>query len=153
MDNSHQHLLDELAGLEAVCDQEFARCYPSLVAAIERDFRQEEELMDEVGLASFQTHLEQHARMLSALHHVAPHVQEGDVDPGREAIVLLRTWLTVHIDIMDKALADAVRIVFNTDPAAVPVVCASAQGKDNNEEEILMTREADRSAMRRSKQI
>ena len=109
MDYSHQHLLDELAGLEAVCDQEFARCYPSLVAAIERDFRQEEELMEEVGLASFQTHLEQHARMLSALHHVAPHVQEGDVDPGREAVVLLHTWLTVHIDIMDKALADAVR--------------------------------------------
>ena len=109
MDTSHRQLLDELAGLESVCDQEFTRCYPSLVAAIERDFREEEALMEEVGLASFQTHLEQHARMLSALHHVTSHVLEGDVDPGREAVELLRTWLTAHISIMDSALADAVR--------------------------------------------
>lgn len=107
MDDSHRLLLHELAELESVCDLEFARCYPSLVTAIERDFREEEALMEEVGLASFQTHLEQHARMLSALHHVASRVQHGEVEPGREAVLLLRQWWFLHISTLDKALVEA----------------------------------------------
>jgi hemerythrin-like metal-binding protein len=109
VDQAHRVLLDTLAELAQVSDLEFVRNYPSLVAAIERDFEEEEALMDKTGLASFKPHLEQHARMLSALHHAASRVLEGDIEPGREAVVLLRQWLVFHISTLDKALADAVR--------------------------------------------
>jgi hemerythrin len=109
IDQAHRVLLDALTDLTQASDLAFARNYPSLVAAIERDFDAEETLMDKAGLASFKPHLEQHARMLSALHHAASHVLEGDIAPGREAVVLLGQWLVFHISTMDKALADALR--------------------------------------------
>jgi hemerythrin len=109
VDHAHRVLLDALADLAQVSDLEFVRNYPPLVAAIERDFEEEEALMDKAGVTSFKPHLEQHARMLSALHHAAPHVLEGDIAPGREAVVLLGQWLVFHISTMDKALADALR--------------------------------------------
>lgn len=108
MDKSHHGLLDELAELLNSPDDEVARSYASLVAAIERDFREEEELMEEVGLDSFQPHIEQHARMLSALHHSLSQVMQGNIDAGRAALQLLPEWLQFHIATMDQALADAV---------------------------------------------
>jgi hemerythrin-like metal-binding protein len=108
MDDSHDRLLGEVAAIGVVRDQEFAAWYPALVAALERDFREEELLMESVGLIAFQQHLEQHARMLSALHHAAPRVAAGDINTGRETVSLLRQWLQFHIAVMDRALADAV---------------------------------------------
>lgn len=108
MDASHQVLFDELLRLLKAPDDEFARSYPSLVASIERDFREEEAAMEELDLASFQAHFEQHARMLSALHHTLSKVMQGEIDAGREAVALLPEWLQFHISTMDKALADAV---------------------------------------------
>lgn len=110
MDASHHVLFDELLQLLKAPDAEFARSYPSLVASIERDFREEEALMEELGLASFQAHFEQHARMLSALHHTASKVMQGEIDAGREAVELLPEWLQFHISTMDKALAEAVKL-------------------------------------------
>jgi hemerythrin len=108
MDASHRVLFDELLQLTVAPDAEFARAYPALVASIERDFQGEEALMEELGLASFQAHIEQHARMLSALHHTASKVMQGEVDVGREAVQLLPQWLQFHISTMDRALAEAV---------------------------------------------
>jgi hemerythrin-like metal-binding protein len=107
LDRAHRELLNTLAELARVSDQEFANGYPSLVAAIERDFREEELLMERVGLISFQSHLEQHARVLSALHHAAPRVLEGDFGAGREVVALLPQWLLFHIPAMDKELMNA----------------------------------------------
>ena len=108
MDKSHHGLLDELAELLNSPDDEIARSYASLVAAIERDFREEEDLMEEVGLDSFQPHVEQHARMLSALHHSLSQVMQGNIDAGRAALQLLPEWLQFHIGTLDPALANAV---------------------------------------------
>jgi hemerythrin-like metal-binding protein len=83
------------------------------VAAIERDFREEELLMERVGLDSFQSHLEQHARVLSALHHATSQVQKGDFGPGREVVALLPQWLLSHIPAMDKALTEALHQPFS----------------------------------------
>lgn len=107
VDCAHRKLLNALAKLAQVSDQEFARGYPLLVAAIERDFREEEALMEKIGLGSYKAHLEQHARVLSALHHAAARALEGDFGPGREAVELLSQWLLAHIPAMDKALIDA----------------------------------------------
>jgi hemerythrin-like metal-binding protein len=109
MDRSHRVLFDELLQLLRAPDAEFARSYPDLVRSIERDFHEEEALMEELGLASFPAHIEQHARMLSALHHTLSKVMQGDVDAGRKALELLPEWLQFHIATMDKDLADAVR--------------------------------------------
>jgi len=107
VDRAHRTLLNALAELAQVSDQEFARGYPLLVAAIERDFREEETLMEKIGLGSYKAHLEQHGRVLSALHHAAARVLEGDFGPGREAVGLLSQWLLIHIPAMDKDLIDA----------------------------------------------
>jgi hemerythrin-like metal-binding protein len=108
MDASHRMLLTELSALPQAPDAEFARSYPVLIASIERDFHEEEALMEDLGVASFQAHIEQHARMLSALHHTVSRVMQGEIDAGREAVELLPEWLQFHIATMDKALADAV---------------------------------------------
>lgn len=109
MDLAHKHLLDELSQLREVCDQEFVRCYPALVAAVEKDFREEENLMERLGLDSYRAHLEQHARMLAALHCTMNGACGGDVGPARAAVNLLREWMLFHIPSMDKELADAMR--------------------------------------------
>ncbi|TFV87293.1 hypothetical protein E4K72_22645 [Oxalobacteraceae bacterium OM1] len=101
MDESHHRLADELNAIGLVRDQEFVEWYPPLVAAIERDFREEELLMEVVGVESFQAHVEQHARMLSALHHAAPRVQAGEVALGRQVVAELAEWLRFHIASMD----------------------------------------------------
>jgi hemerythrin len=109
IDLTHRWLLNEIATLDRVDDQEFIRSYPSLIAAVEHDFRQEEALMEETNFAAFHLHLEQHARALGALHWTVTRVCSGETETGREAIALLREWLLFHIPTMDKALADAVR--------------------------------------------
>ncbi|GIZ50475.1 bacteriohemerythrin [Noviherbaspirillum aridicola] len=109
MDLAHRNLLNELSQLRDVCDQEFVRCYPALVAAVERDFREEENLMETLGLSSFRAHLEQHARMLAALHCTMSGACGGDTAPARAAVGLLREWMEFHIPSMDRELAAAMQ--------------------------------------------
>lgn len=109
MDLAHKNLLDELSQLRDVCDQEFVRCLPGLVAAVERDFREEENLMEALGIGSFRAHLEQHARMLAALHCTMGGACGGDTAPARAAVSLLHEWLQFHIPVMDRELANAIR--------------------------------------------
>jgi hemerythrin len=56
-----------------------------------------------------QIHCEQHARMLSGLHHAAARAMAGDCAAGREALRLLPQWLVFHIATMDQALVAALR--------------------------------------------
>lgn len=112
MDLAHRNLLNDMSQLRDVCDQEFARCYPALVAAVERDFREEENLMELLGLSSFRAHLEQHARMLAALHCTMGSASGGETAPARAALALLREWLEFHIPSMDRELAAALKQKF-----------------------------------------
>lgn len=63
--------------------------------------------MEEIDYPELRAHREQHARVLSALHHVAPHVMNGDLALGREAAELLPQWFLFHLASMDTALAFA----------------------------------------------
>jgi hemerythrin-like metal-binding protein len=109
LDQSHEAMFEELARLAMAPDQDFAHWYPLLIVAMERDFREEEEMMEVLDLPSFRVHREQHARMLSGLHHTASSVMAGHVAPGRQAIRLLTQWMVFHIATMDKALAAALQ--------------------------------------------
>lgn len=109
MDLAHKNLLNELAHLRDVDDEAFCDRYPALVAAVERDFREEENLMETLGLVSYRAHLEQHARMLAALHCTMSGACSGNTAPARAAVNLLREWLQFHLPGMDRELADALR--------------------------------------------
>jgi hemerythrin len=105
VDACHRELLDELATLEDAPDKEFAASYVRFVARVERDFREEEDLMEHTAVCGLPSHREQHARMLAGLHHVARQVMAGDIDAGREVVALMPGWFMLHIETMDGALA------------------------------------------------
>lgn len=105
VDDCHRELLEELAGVEDAPDRAFADSFVRFVARVERDFREEEELMERTAFAGLLGHREQHARMLSGLHHVARQVMAGDIAAGREVVSLLPGWFMLHIETMDGALA------------------------------------------------
>lgn len=105
MDDAHRAFVEELANLVTVPDREFGAGLFALISDMERDFREEEELMEEIDFPAIQTHREQHARVLSALHHVIPDVMQGDCMSARKVIELLPQWFLFHLMTMDMALA------------------------------------------------
>jgi hemerythrin-like metal-binding protein len=108
IDSVHRGFLDEMRQVQTAPDEQFADLYLTLVERVERDFREEERLMEEIDYPGLNGHREEHARVLGALHHVTSHVLSGDLAPGREAAELLPQWFLHHISTMDTALAFAV---------------------------------------------
>ena len=109
MDDLHKALLDRLAQLDTVSDADFPAHFSSLIAEVESDFREEEELMERIDYPGIRTHREEHAKLLGGLHHAAAAVMEGNVALGRHAIELLPQWFVFHIATMDTALSFAVQ--------------------------------------------
>jgi hemerythrin len=110
MDRSHESLIDELSRLDRATEQEVARCYMALVAAVTRDFHAEESMMAHLDLPSFHAHREQHAMVLANLYQAVPLFRQGNVVAARKVIRLLLQWLIIHVCTMDKALAEALLI-------------------------------------------
>ncbi|MGK5077059.1 bacteriohemerythrin [Janthinobacterium sp. HLX7-2] len=111
IDEAHEALFMALARLSQLGDHDFSVAFRDLVAAVERDFREEEALMEDIGFPSLANHREQHARVLSGLHHAWAAVDEGDVAQGRHALSLLPQWLIFHQATMDLALAAALELL------------------------------------------
>jgi hemerythrin len=107
IDTAHREFLEDLTELLTTSDDKFAPAFMRMIDKVEKDFHEEEELMEEIDYPGLQGHREQHARVLGALHHVAPHVMNGDVALGREAAELLPQWFLFHLSTMDTALAFA----------------------------------------------
>lgn len=107
MDQAHQGFLEQLARVARTPDAEFAASYAGLIGCVERDFYAEQQMMDEINFPANNSHVEQHARTLSALHHANSRVMEGDIAAGREVIKLLPQWFAFHLATMDAALAIA----------------------------------------------
>ena len=105
MDAAHEAFLDELQRLAAATDEEFAVGFGPMVATVERDFRDEEDMMEEIGDPGLHEHREQHARVLAGLHHAEPYVMRGDIEAGRAVVRLLAHWFMVHLSTLDRALA------------------------------------------------
>lgn len=111
MDALHDDFLNVLTTLSSGADTEFAKNYAALVKKAEHAFRTEESWMEEIDFPSLKTHREQHARVLSALHHIYPRVLEGDVMLGRKVVEsLLPQWLAFHASTMDATLAIAMQM-------------------------------------------
>lgn len=116
MDASHKALFNAMEELLAGTDSDVETGMPVLIEKLERDFREEEQLMEVIGFPGIKPHREQHARVLCALHCLAP----GDVNAAREALELLPQWFQVHLATMDAVLAAAVNFAA-TPPQGVGV--------------------------------
>lgn len=110
MDVAHQEFLQDLMQLDSIEDERFGQAFHELVAKIEADFHEEEQMMEDLDYPGIRAHREQHARVLSALHHIEPRVMEGDIALGRDAVSLLPQWFTLHLATMDTALAFATEL-------------------------------------------
>ena len=103
MDEVHRDLLAQMNALLTGSDSDVAQGMERLVELMEHDFRDEEELMERIKYPAIRAHMEQHARVLAALHRIAP----GDVPAARAALVLLPQWFEMHLATLDSALAEA----------------------------------------------
>lgn len=110
MDRAHEELEGELRRLADATDDAFPGSLSRLIAIVERDFGDEERWMEEIDFPALCSHREQHARVLSGLHHAASRVMAGDIACGRDAVGLLTTWFPMHVATMDMALAVALDV-------------------------------------------
>jgi hemerythrin-like metal-binding protein len=107
LDSAHRILYGELWRVAALPRDRFADGFHGAVALLERDFQDEEALMERIEFPGLRSHREQHARALSGLHHAAAALTDGTDEPARHALGLLTEWLAIHIATMDLALAVA----------------------------------------------
>lgn len=107
IDSEHHAFVEQIGRLADLPDEEFGAGLYALISALEKDFRGEEVMMEKIEFPALQSHREQHARVLSALHHVVPGVMLGDLASARKAIELLPQWFLFHLSTMDTALAVA----------------------------------------------
>lgn len=106
MDQLHYDFFEILSRLSALSDEEFALGFRGFVYHAEKAFAKEEQWMEDSDFPADKSHREQHARVLSALHHVHSRVLAGDIATGRETVeTLLPHWFAFHISTMDMALA------------------------------------------------
>lgn len=78
--------------------------YHALLKTAEQLFGAEQQLMEDYAFPVRQSHLEQHARVLRALHRVHAAVLQGATDQGRHiGGQLLMDWLRLHQDTADAA--------------------------------------------------
>lgn len=113
VDAAHRQLLEQMNGLLNGSDSDVAQGMEALVTAMERDFREEETLMEQIVYPGIRAHMEQHARVLATLHRIAP----GDVAAARAALVLLPQWFELHLATLDTALAVALDLAATPPPA------------------------------------
>jgi hemerythrin len=103
LDAAHKGLFDQMVLLLCGKDGALAAGFLSLADKLERDFREEEMLMEGIDFLGTRRHREEHAKVLSALHHVDP----GDALAAREVLTLMMQWFPAHVATMDAALVAA----------------------------------------------
>jgi hypothetical protein len=86
-------------------DRLFASDFPGVVAAVEAGFRREELAMEALRIPGLRERRRNNALILSALHHVSPAVERGNLGAGREVIGALRELLDLHRHSADLVLA------------------------------------------------
>lgn len=111
MDRLHHDLFSAIDDLACSEDHEFSAHYADFVSKIERAFREEEQWMEDIDYPILGIHQEQHARVLSALHHVHSQMMNGNLPLGRKLVEeLLPQWLVFHISTMDTPFAVAMQL-------------------------------------------
>lgn len=95
-----RHMRDALCGriraMLAETDAGFIHRFPHLVAGIEAGFRHEQTILELRGDARARARREDNATILRALHRIAPQVELGNVDLGRQVAAALHQVLGAH---------------------------------------------------------
>lgn len=102
----HRRLDAVLRYALAAQDHDFPRRFAYLAETLEKSFAREEAWMEQVGYPAVRSHREQHARVLSAMHHVHCSLMAGHAGVARKVVnLLLPDWMHLHMETMDAALA------------------------------------------------
>jgi hemerythrin len=110
MDNAHKAFLGELEALANAGREQLAVGINVLIASMERDFREEEALMESIAFPALASHREQHRRALDGLKQAYPYISGGDLDVGQATISQLTQWFLIHLSTMDLGLAIALEM-------------------------------------------
>ena len=105
-DEAHEAMAEQVIQLLEGPDEQLEAGMARLTEALEDDFRLEESLMEAIDYPAICSHREQHARVLAALHRLAP----GDVAAARHAAGLILPWFETHLATADTALAIALQM-------------------------------------------
>lgn len=131
MDALHKNFFDALDELSSAIDSEFRIGYDSFIRKVERTFATEEQWMEEIDFPVLKSHREQHARVLSGLHHIRTRVMDGDLALGHDAVErLLPQWFIFHAFTMDAPLATAMQMFGEQDNDAEISSPASQQSME-----------------------
>ncbi len=114
IDEDHKHLIQLVNefGVVAAQDQEIDRLeqiLQTLLVYTQEHFQKEEELMAAIGYHKIKPHQEQHRKLLARVEDLHNEFHGGKRRIASETAELLRFWLTSHIMLSDKELAEAIR--------------------------------------------
>lgn len=105
LNDSHQLLRQLTHQLRNCRDHEVDARYARLLDYMEQVFRTEQHLMEEHAFPATQCHLEQHARVLCAMHRAHAALMRGDHALGRHVgAILLPGWFELHNATVDAAM-------------------------------------------------
>ncbi|MEJ6006771.1 hemerythrin domain-containing protein [Paucibacter sp. AS339] len=107
IDQTHQEFIDlmnELSQNLQSCDSALP-IYQRLLQHTEAHFAMEEGFMAATGFAPDNCHSKQHAMVLDVMRQVLVHTHaEQDLEPMRNLLPELASWLPSHVDMMDASL-------------------------------------------------
>ena len=93
----HRTMLQLIEKINCCREFELPENFKILVFALEQIFGNEQRLMEKSNFPAIKCHLEQHARVLGALHHVHSSVMRGDIGLARRVgSQLLFDWFNLH---------------------------------------------------------
>jgi hemerythrin len=106
LDELHDSLRRLTHELSNCPDEDICSFYEQVIIASERTFAQEQLLMEKHDFPACRCHLEQHARVLSALHQAHPSVMRGDRKLALHlGAHLFPEWFELHNATLDAALS------------------------------------------------
>ncbi len=106
LDELHDSLRRLTHELSNCPDEDICSFYEQVIIASERTFAQEQLLMEKHDFPACRCHLEQHARVLSALHQAHPSVMRGDHNLALHlGAHLFPEWFELHNATLDAALS------------------------------------------------
>lgn len=120
MDAEHRRVFDGIAALLLVPQERFGSAYAALVQEIEEGFRQEEEIMEQIGYGAVRPHRKDHAELLALLHRLRPYLEEGNTPLVDIVMGMIPAMLIRHMSGADQELALALRQQ-DLPPPPVPV--------------------------------
>jgi hemerythrin-like metal-binding protein len=110
LDAIHGLLFEILGKTLQLPKDQFPAAYGEVVKGIEMDFRREDQLMEDFRCPDAREHREQHARVLTGLHHAGSMLAQGDDMPAHRALAALADWLPLHIATQDRDLDRTLRV-------------------------------------------